>query len=442
MTSSIRTHIQVTLALGALLGACKKAPPASQAAANGNAGASAAGAPSGAIALRAMELALDPSAGPGFCIPASMAADGAITVETSPAARFNGTQLVTNNGDVVFRIDGSRVIVPWNEQKGGRIDADGAWVLSDRNDRFDVSATGVPSMRGEAARCKVRGYDASQRATAIALYVAPMLIMAREMAARNGLIGAGNADAGASPSGSTATAPGIAQIRVINALPGASGAHVTFRWNGIDTPAWDDIPYATRTGHYASQTGSRMYSISPRGSTSDAQRIVVGSTPELEANKQYTAILASTMMGSTATPHVVVEEDPAPAAPAEGNSLLSIFNAWAGTTAVDVCVAPPGSRGPEPVFERVAEDAWSNPTGPNTEGRFRSIPTALMARVQLRTAADRPCTGAAIGTVAIPEIATDRQYSMVLMGERGARAGQLLVCPRDLGECRAVPVRR
>lgn len=365
-----------------------------------------------------------------------MSADGAITVEGRVAGRFNGTQLVTSSGDVVFRIDGSRVVVPWNENKGGRIDADGAWVMGDRNDRFDVSATGVPSMRGELGSCKVQGYEASQRATAIALYVAPMLMMAREMAARNGLIG--QADSGAAP----AAPPGIAQFRLINALPGAAGAHVTFRWNGIDTSAWDDVAYGTRTGFYASQTGSRMYSISPRGSTSDSDRIVVGSTPELEANKQYTAILASTMMGSSATPHVVVEEDPAPAAPAEGSSLLSLFNAWAGTQAVDVCVAPPGSRGPEPVFERVAEDAWSNPTGPNTEGRFRSIPTGLLARVQLRTAADRPCTGAALGTVAIPEIANDRQYTMVLMGERGARVAQVLVCPRDLGECRAVSVRR
>lgn len=423
------TSMALSIAFVSAAEACKKTPSNTT---TGTQSTSAAA--SGGVVSGPMTLAFDHAAGGGFCIPASLAADGSVTVEERVAARFSGNRLVTTAGAEVLRVEANQIVVPWNANKSLRIEADGTF-SDDRGWRYDVGANGVVSMHGENGRCRISDYRVEQRRSALLLFIAPMMLMAHEMHVRNNGPNAvvdSVADAGAAP-----MQPQIAQVRVIHAIATPNAAHVTFKWNDIETPAWDDIAYASRTGFYASQTGSRLYTISPVGNAADSSRIVYGSTPALEAGKEYTAVLTNPVIGGQPTAQLLVEADPAVPAASEGNAVLSFFNAIGASSRVDLCAPPAaGSTDPTVVFESASEGSWGRPIG---DDRYATVPVAALARLQIRVHADRACTGAMIGGFALEDFASQHQYTLVAVGQRSGRpSAQLLACPADDSTCRTI----
>lgn len=444
MSLSIRAVATVALVCSSLV-ACKKNPPSAESVQGAAAVATSRSASPDAIPLVAMNLALAPSAGGGFCIPAALAANGNITVEERVAGRFVDNKLLDAAGNEVFRIEGAQVVVPWNTGKNLRIAADGSF--SNDRDRFDVSSTGVVSMGPEASRCQVQSYNSANRRTAMALFIAPMMLMAREMAAQNGLIGGGDggAAAGAAPSAQPAGGePGEApRVRMIHAAVAANAARVTVQWDSPQTALFEEVAAGTSTLSRPARAGSQLYSIYPAGQLTEGARLLHGSTPELGAGKEYIAMFFDTDLGGRPTTQIQFEENVAPPPPAEGQSLISMFHAMHGTSAVEVCTQAPGERQPTLVMEGAFEGNWLRPATNAILDRYLSLPTAALAYLQLRAPGSSSCGGRLLGRVAASTFVRNQQYVLVLAGERTAAGpGKLLVCPRESGPCEEAQIRR
>ena len=437
MSVSIRSWMTTALVCASLV-ACKKSQPD----ATTPPSAGRASHPD-AIPLVAMNLAAAPSAGGGFCIPATLAANGNITVEERVAGRFVDNKLLDAEGNEVFRIEGAQVVVPWNATKNLRIAADGSF--SNDRDRFDVAANGVVSMGPSPSRCQVEGYNSANRRTAMALFVAPMLMMARAMAAQNGLLGAGADGGSAAPDGQAASNESgpPPRVRLIHAAVAANAAHVTVQWDQPQSALFEDVAAYTSTLSVPARAGSQMYSIYPTGQLTESARLLHGSPPELSAGKEYLAMLFDTNLGNQPTLQVLVEENVAPPPQPEGQSLISVFHAMHGTSAVELCAQPPGERQPTLIAEGAFEGNWLRPATNAIADRYVALPTASMAHLQLRAPGSSSCGGRLLGRVAAPTFVRDQQYVLVLAGGRSAQGpGKLLVCPRESGPCEQAPIRR